>query len=150
MDSELDSKLELIQALPLDMLKFTYQALIPAHLTPPALFWASHEDKKLAIGLCACLAVWKASGNKIVPNEFQLTATIAIMAGQDSLIDVRTGYRKTLCMIIPCLLAPKSMSMIISPVKRLQAVQILEFEWYGVKTVAINKDILNDPALWKV
>ena len=40
----------------------------------------------------------------IVPNEFQLTATISLMSGQNTLVDVGTGYRKTLCMIILCLL----------------------------------------------
>jgi len=37
-----------------------------------------------------------------------------------------------------------------SPLKRLQAVQVLEFERYGIKTVAINQDTPNDPELWKV
>ena len=72
------------------------------------------------------------------------------MSGQDSLVDVGTGNDKTLCMIIPCLLSPKTISIIISPLKRLQAVQVLEFERYHFKTVAINKDTPYDPELWKV
>ena len=77
---------------------------------------------------------------KLVPWEFQLEATIAIMSGRDSLIDVSTGYGKTLCMIIPCLLNPESLAVILSPLKQLQAVQVLEFEHYGIKTLAINED----------
>lgn len=75
---------------------------------------------------------------------------IATMSGQDSLIDVGTGQGKTLCMIIPCLLSPETISVIISPLKRLQAVQVLEFERYQIKAVAINEDTPNDQILWKV
>ena len=55
-------------------------------------------------------------------------------------------------MIIPCLLdSSGSISVVILPLKRLQAVQVLEFEHYGINTVAtINEDTLNDPEIWKV
>jgi ATP-dependent helicase YprA (DUF1998 family) len=135
------------------MLRNAYQESIPSQLAPPASFWESYsaDSEKLAIGLRACLATWAASENKIVPNEFQLKATIAMMSGQDTLTDVGTGYGKTLCMIIPCLLDPSgTISIVISPLKRLQAVQVLEFECYGIKTVAINEGTPNDPELWKV
>jgi hypothetical protein len=150
MDSELTSTLTLIRNLPLDLLKITYQESIPAHLALPGPFWRSFTDDKLVIGLRASLAIWAASGEKMVPNEFQLRATIATMSGQDSLIDAGTGYGKTLCMILPCLLDPRSMSIVVSPLKRLQAVHVLEFERYGVKTVSINEDTPNDLQLWQV
>jgi ATP-dependent helicase YprA (DUF1998 family) len=136
--------------LSLDALKNLYQASIPAQLALPAAFWELYRDSKvkLATGLCACLATWAASGEKLVPTEFQVRATIAVVSGQDALIDVGTGYGKTLCMIIPCLLdAPGTISIVISPLKRLQAVQVLEFECYGIPTTAINKDTLNDAEL---
>ena len=144
------SKLTFIRNFSLDMLKTAFQSTIPAQLAPLDSFWEPYTDDELAIGLRACLLTWEASGEKIVPNEFQLKATIATMSGQDSLIDVGTGYGKTLCMIIPCLLDPASTSIIVSPLKRLQAVHVLEFERYGVKTVSINEDTPNDPQLWKV
>ena len=72
------------------------------------------------------------------------------MTGKDSLTDVGTGFSKTFCMIIPCLLVPESLAVIYSPLKRLLAVQVLEFERHGIKTVAINEDTPSDPALWKV
>jgi ATP-dependent helicase YprA (DUF1998 family) len=151
MDSELNSVLEKTRSLSLEMLKLAYQETIPSELALPNSFWKSYGDEKLAIGLRACLAIWATSGKKIVPNEFQLTATISLMSGQDTLVDVGTGYGKTLCMIIPCLLdSPGSISVVISPLKRLQAVQVLEFERYGINTVAINEDTPNDPELWKV
>jgi len=97
-----------------------------------------------------CLLLWIASGLKFMPREFQLKATIALLSGQDVLVDVGTGYGKMICMILPCLLLyPATISMVISPLKRLQAVQ---FERYGInlKTVSINEDMPNDPALWQV
>jgi hypothetical protein len=137
--------------LPMDVLKVSYLEHIPLQLAPSASFLESYPDEKLAIALCACLAMWAASKKNIVPKEFQLKATVAIMSGKDALIDVGTGYGKTLCMIIPCLLdSPGSIYIIISPLKHLQAVQVLEFEQYGIKTVAINQDTPNDPELWKV
>ena len=151
MDSELDSVLHKIRKFPLEVLKSTYQTTIPTDLAMSTSFWESYTQEKLAIGLRACLAIWAASQNKIVPNEFQLKATIAIMSGQDALIDVGTGYGKTLCMIAPSLLdSPGSISIVISPLKRLQAVQVLEFERYGIRTASINEDTPNDPKLWKV
>ena len=151
MDSKLNSVLENIRSLSLDMLRLGYQESIPSELALPTSFWKSYGDEKLAIGLRACLAIWAASGKKIVPNEFQLTAAISLISGQDTLVDVGTGYGKTLCMIIPCLLdCPGSISIVISPLKRLQAVQVLEFERYGISTVAINEDTPNNPELWKV
>ena len=151
MDSELSSELEKTRSLSLEMLKLAYQESITSELALSTSFWKPYSDEKLAIGLRACLAIWAASGKKIVPNEFQLTATISLMSGQDTLVDVGTGYGKTLCMIIPCLLdSPGSITIVISPLKRLQAVQVLEFERYGIKTVAINEDTPNEPELWKV
>ena len=150
---ELELKtLEKICSFSLDMLKLTYHESIPSELALPTSFWNSYSDEKLAIGLRACLFIWARSGKKIVPNEFQLTTTISLMSGQDTLVDVgSTGYGKTLCMILPSLLdSPGTISIVISPLKRLQAVQVLEFEHYGINTVAINEDTPNDPELWKV
>ena len=59
------------------------------------------------------------SFSRLVLWEFQLQAIISTMSGQGSLIDVGTGNGKTLCMIIPCLLSIKTISIIISPLKRL-------------------------------
>ncbi|KAI9442063.1 P-loop containing nucleoside triphosphate hydrolase protein [Lactarius psammicola] len=71
------------------------------------------------------------------------------MSGQDSLIDVGTGAGKTLCMVLPCLLVPDTMAIVFSPLKRLQAVQVLVFSCFQIKAIAINEDTPNDPDLWK-
>jgi hypothetical protein len=132
----------------LDILRVALQTSIPSEMIPPTSFWQSYGDGKQLIGLRACFSVWFSSGKKIVTNEFQL---MEMMSGKDALIDVGTGYGKTLCMILPCLLdSPGTISIVVSPLKRLQAVQVLEFELYGIRTVAINEDTPNDPELWKV
>ena len=142
--------LQEIRDLPASLLRITFDLIIPTDRAPPASFWVPYNDDERNIGLRACLLVWTVTYSKLVPREFQLEATIAIISGRDSLIDVGTGYGKTLCMIIPCLLDPEGLSVIFSPLKRLQAVQVLEFERYGIKTLAINEDTPNDPDLWKV
>ena len=131
-------------------LEDSVNTLIPIDHALPNAFWDSYNAKQTAIGRRACLLLWIASGSRFIPREFQLKATIAILSGQDSLIDVGTGYGKTFCMILPLLLCPDTISIIISPLKRLQAVQVVEFGRYGVRTVAINEDTPNDPSLWKV
>ena len=76
---------------------------------------------------------------------------VSLLSGQDTLVDVGTGYGKTLCMIIPCLLdSPGSISIVISPLKHFQAVQVHKFKCYEITTVAINEDTPNNPELWKV
>ncbi|KAF8989363.1 hypothetical protein BDQ17DRAFT_1478689, partial [Cyathus striatus] len=72
------------------------------------------------------------TGGKIVPRNFQLEATLALLSGIDSLVDVGTGYGKTLCLILPSILFPDQISLVISPLKHLQALQLLEFEKYQV------------------
>ena len=148
--AEIQKALQEIRDLPAALLEITFDRLIPPDRALPATFWVPYNDDERHIGLRACLLVWTVTCSKLVPREFQLEATIAIMTGRDSLIDVGTGYGKTLCMIIPCLLDPENLSVIFSPLKRLQAVQVLEFERYGIKTLAINEDTPNDPDLWKV
>ncbi|KAH9070707.1 P-loop containing nucleoside triphosphate hydrolase protein, partial [Lactarius deliciosus] len=108
-----------------------------------------YDEEKQSIGLRACLLLWVISNFEVLPREFQVTATIAIMSGQDSLIDVGTGAGKTLCMILPCLLSPDTIAIIFSPLKRLQSVQVLSFARYGIKAIAINEDTPNDPDLWQ-
>jgi len=85
MDSELNSTLTRIKNSSSDLLKTLYGSSIPAEMAPPTSFWKPYTDEKLAIGLCACLVMWEASGKKIVPNEFQVTTTIALMSGQKDL-----------------------------------------------------------------
>ena len=136
--------------LPVELPKITFDLIILTDRAPPAAFWVPYNDDERNTGLGAFLLVWTATHSKLASREFQLEATIAIMSGRDSLIDVGTGYGKTLCVIIFCLLNPESLFVIFFPLERLQAVQVLEFECYGIKTLVINADTPNDPDLWNV
>jgi hypothetical protein len=150
LDEETQDSLQDLDLLSHSKIVLAYNNHIPGDRAPSAGFWDSYNAKQITIGRLACLHLWKASGSRLVPYEFQLKATIATMSGQHSLIDVGTGYGKTLCMVLPSLLSPYTISIVVSPLKRLQAVQVLDFEHYGIRTVAINEDTPNDPLLWKV
>ena len=150
MDSETQNALQKIRDLSQEEVQAEFKHCIPTDRAPSPSFWSAYDDKQVSTGQRSCLLLWAASKFTAVPREFQLQSTIALTSGKDVLIDAGTGYGKTLCMILPCLLSPETISIIISPLKRLQAVQVLEFERYGIKTVAINEDTPNDPVLWKV
>ncbi|KAG1846147.1 P-loop containing nucleoside triphosphate hydrolase protein, partial [Suillus tomentosus] len=81
--------------------------------------------------------------------QFQLEAILATLNGCDSVITAGTGCGKTLCLIIPILLHPDTISMTISPLKRLQNMQVNECLKYGIPMISINKDTPNDALLWQ-
>ncbi len=150
MDAGDKYELQDIRNFPREMLYWVYDELVPVERRLPVSFWLQYDNEQQTIGLHASLLLWIHSEFQDLPREFQLTATIATMSGQDSLIDVGTGAGKTLCMVIPCLLSPDTMAIIFLPLKRLQAVQVLVFARYQIKAIAINEDTPNDPDLWKV
>lgn len=53
-------------------------------------------------------------------------------------------------MILLALHRPKRVLLVVSPLKRLQVLQVSIFERYGLRTVAINEDTPDNPGLWKV
>ncbi len=147
---ECNEKLERLRNLPKERVQAEFELTIPPELAPSALFWAPYTQDQKITGYRACLLLWEVSSGRLVPREFQLQSTIALTSGKDCLVDVGTGYGKTICMILPCLLFPKTISMVVSPLKRLQALQVREFERYYIKTVAINEDTPSDLDLWQV
>ncbi|KAJ7506368.1 P-loop containing nucleoside triphosphate hydrolase protein, partial [Mycena galericulata] len=80
----------------------------------------------------------------------QLESSLASDAGRDSTVIARTGFGKTLCIAIPLLLKPGTITLTVSPLKRLQAMQVKDF-WnkYGIPTIGINEDTSDSPELWK-
>ena len=149
MDSAEEFTPQEIQEAPVHMLFWAYHKP-PEERRLPISFWMQYSEEQRIIDLRASLLLWLHSGCQDLLREFQLVSTMAIMSGQDSLIDIGTGAGKMLCMILPCLTNPNSMAVVISPLERLQAVQVLVFAWYQIKTIAINEDTPNDPELWKV
>ncbi|RXW23982.1 hypothetical protein EST38_g1897 [Candolleomyces aberdarensis] len=128
-----------------------YDALIPAEKAVKTEFWKEYSEDEELYGKKASLALYVASGSRrIVPREFQLKAVIALCTGKDALVDVGTGYGKTFCMVLPALLSPGSISLVVSPLKKLQEMQVIEFQAYGILALAINEDTPNDKNLWQV
>ena len=60
-----------------------------------------------------------------------------------------TRYGKTLTIILPHL-RPKLVSILVTPLKRLQALQVEEFNKWGIYAVGINEDTPRDDELWQV
>ncbi|KAG2123102.1 hypothetical protein BD769DRAFT_1296734, partial [Suillus cothurnatus] len=67
--------------------------------------------------LRTCLIVFVLMATIIVPHQFQLKAVLATLNGQDGVKTAGTGSGKTLCIIIPILLRPGTISITISPLK---------------------------------
>lgn len=108
--------------LPLDTLDHVARETIPDRLPFDYLASLAGQDK-IDI-LRACLIIYFLTSTTIVPRVFQLQASIAILNGRNTIISAGTGSGKTLCLLIPMLLRPKSISITISPLKRLQTTQV--------------------------
>ena len=134
---------------PVELLKITFDLVIPTDRAPPATFWVPYNDDERNTGLRVCLLVWL----QLILSWFlgisnwrlQLQSCLGgtrdwcwYELWEDALHDnfLSTESRKSLRNIFS--------------LERLQAVQVLEFECYGIKTLVINEDTPNDPDLWKV
>ncbi|KAJ7635636.1 hypothetical protein B0H17DRAFT_861405, partial [Mycena rosella] len=83
------------------------------------------------------------------PHQGQLEASLASTSGRDSAVIARTGYGKTLCIAVPLLLEPGTITLTVSPLKRLQMMQVRDFmQKYNIPTIAINEDTPQSPELW--
>ncbi|KAF7371288.1 II DNA helicase [Mycena sanguinolenta] len=106
----------------------------------PSQFFDSLDDTHRTISLRALLLVYFASKCTIIPRQYQLETTNALEDGRDILVDSGTGSGKTLCMIIPNLMHPHTTSITISPLKRLQILQVSELQKWGINAISINED----------
>ncbi|KAJ7577341.1 hypothetical protein C8J56DRAFT_1060994 [Mycena floridula] len=133
MQVDLESISESFQALftaDHDILKDVFANLqVPPNLLPSAAFLDALDDEQHRMALRMGIICWKVSKEKVFPWEYQITATIAIIQGKDSIIDIGTGYGKTLCLILPML-------------------QLEEFILWGLRAISINQDTLKDKALY--
>ncbi|KAJ7494091.1 P-loop containing nucleoside triphosphate hydrolase protein [Mycena latifolia] len=131
-----------------DVLRFS-ATLLPPYLRPSSGFLTglSYQDRITA--LRACLLVYSVTRGHLVPHELQLEAALAAENGKETFVIARTGWGKTLCIAIPLLLHPDRISVTISPLKRLQMMQVSDFlKKFGIATVAVNEDTPNCPLLW--
>ena len=105
------------------------------------LDWVSSLDPDPCLdALRACLLVFSVSDGRVVPREFQLTAGLAAFRRKHAIVNAGTGSGKTLSMVIPLLMDLEAVSIIISPLKRLQTTQAEELERFLLKPLVINQD----------
>jgi superfamily II DNA or RNA helicase len=116
----LASDLETIRNLTGDLLILKYQQIPPSQQLRHE-FIVNLETHEREIAYKGCLLLYTITNGAKVPREFQLEATLALLAGRDSLINAGTGSGKTLCMALPALLDPTSVSLV---TKQLQILQV--------------------------
>jgi hypothetical protein len=112
----LEHELKIIRNLSGNDLLARYQELLPSQL-PDHDFFISLTAWKTEMVYKCCLLLYTTTVGKKLPCKFQLEATLALLSGRDCLINAGTGSGKTLCMVLPALLNPSSVSLVISPLK---------------------------------
>ena len=105
------------------------------------------------ICLWGSLVCWAISKGNMVLREMQLCSIVADQQVWDSLVSAGTGSGKTLPIAICTLLddpAKKKVTIIISPLKRLQKIQVAAFKQFGIHAVTINEDTPQESTWWLV
>lgn len=126
-DLELEDILQDLREKTLPELEVLALDLLPADAIPTQ-YVNTLDEKHKTIALRASLLVYYASKCRIVPRQYQLEANNGLEDGLEVIVDSGTGSGKTLCQIIPNLLHPNTTSMTISPLKRLQILQVASFD----------------------
>jgi ATP-dependent helicase YprA (DUF1998 family) len=122
-DAELQDLLHDIRNSPLHDLESLAAECLPSDALPDN-YLNSLDPKHKTVALRACLIVHILSKYRIIPRQYQLEANNGLEDRRDVLVNSGTGSGKTLCLIIPNLLYPNTSSMTISPLKRLQILQV--------------------------
>lgn len=123
-DPRIQAIVQSIRETPLDNLRAAVSGCIPFDLQPSVNFINSLSAGQQADIFKACLIVFLLSNSHIVPREIQLQAALASLAGYDSKLISGTGTGKTLTIALPHLLRPERVSLVVSPLKRLQVTQV--------------------------
>jgi superfamily II DNA helicase RecQ len=129
-----------MHALSLAELKGRLRISIPSQLQPGDDFLDALSDVDQIIAIKACLLTWEVSRNFDTQNclrPWQIEAILASInnVNTNSIINVGTGQGKSLCAILPQLLFPNSVTIVISPLKRLMASQVKEYQYWGIRRV---------------
>jgi hypothetical protein len=123
---------------------------IPPSLLLPPDFLDSLDEHSHRQALIMCVICWKVSNSRIFPRQYQIEASLATLNGRDSIVDVGTGKGKTLCSILPSFVRPNDLAIVVSPLCRLQKLQLEEFRSWGLRAVSINQHTPKDDKLYKV
>lgn len=120
-----------------DVFHFTHLLIAPERL-PSRQFLELLSRSDCVTSLRACLLVYVVMRGRLVPRDFQLEAALESLHGCDSVVIAGTGQGKTLCIVVPLLLHPGTMSITIPPLKRLQMMQVCTWhELSGLLSLAM-------------
>ncbi|KAK0433483.1 uncharacterized protein EV420DRAFT_1600290 [Desarmillaria tabescens] len=100
-----------------------YCTFLPLRL-PEESFFETLSPVEQALAWRSCLLVYIASHGTIFPRDDQIRAALWSAQGRDSVVIAPTGWGKTLCVLMPLLLFPTTTSITVSPLKRLQIMQV--------------------------
>lgn len=95
----------------------------------------------------ACLIIFAFTQH--ILKEWQLASALDVLAGHDIILNASTGAGKTMLFVLPMLLRPGSISITVSPLKRLMASQASEVRRYGLRAAIVNEDTSHDPGLFE-
>jgi hypothetical protein len=112
----------------------------------------SNEDRTICYQ--AAMICWAVTLSDIVPREMQFRVVLSDFRKRDCLIAAGTGSGKTLPIALCILLddpAANFITITISPLKRLQVTQELDFNSrFRIPTITINEDTPRDADWWNV
>jgi hypothetical protein len=120
-NSQIQAVIQTIRETSLGQLQPAVDELIPRNLMPPAEFIQALSLTERTVVFRACFIVFVLSENTMVPRQLQLQAALA---GFNLNVISGTGSGKTLAIAIPHILLPDRVSFVISPLKRLQIIQV--------------------------
>jgi superfamily II DNA helicase RecQ len=121
---------------------------LDTHILPSETFLGGLSLQHVSAVKRVCLIAFTLN-RRVVLREWQLLGTLDILAGHDTILNASTGAGKTMLIILPMLLRPGSISITVSPLKRLMASQAAELGRYGLRAAIVNEDTSHDPELFK-
>ena len=119
---------------------------IDTNILPSDAFLAGLSLEHVSTVKRACLIAYSLA-RRITLKEWQLGGTLDVLAGRDTILNASTGAGKTMLINLPMLLRPASISITISPLKRLMASQAAELRRCGLRAAIVNEDTSHDPDL---
>ncbi|KAH0826526.1 hypothetical protein J3R83DRAFT_5534 [Lanmaoa asiatica] len=99
--------------------------LINERLPPEFLATLDSDQDRLDV-LRACLIISMLTDGRVIPRVFQFKASLAMLHRRHCVMIASTSSGKTICLLIPLLLRPDSISITTSPLIRLQITQVCQ------------------------
>ena len=145
---ELRDRMQEVYDMPSADLLAHAEAIIQDNLDPLQNFLISFppNGNEIALVLRAILLLYTVTASAKVPHRMQLESLLLVMANLDSLMNVGMGSGKTICMVLPVLLDPTSITLVILPLKRLQMNQVCPFPFIFKTSLIMSLRLQNLPS----